>query len=82
MCVGANPRGTNRLLVLEGISEIPESHLGHIDPENEQWSGEITFLKITQLVGSKVHNRALILDTLATSGQGAKLEPFGKFYIL
>lgn len=42
MWVGANPGETNRLLGLEGISEIPKSHLGYMGPENEQWSGERT----------------------------------------
>lgn len=73
---------TKRLLGREGISEIPESHAGSIDAESEDWRGDITGLKTMQLLGSKVHNRAFMVGTLATSGQGAKPEPSGKVDIL
>lgn len=69
MCAGANTGVTKRLLGLKGILEILDSHPGYIDAENDLL--KITCLKITQLVSSKVHNRALMLDTLGTFGQGA-----------
>lgn len=60
MCAGGNTGVTERLVGLKGILEILDSHPGHIDAENEDWRGEKTCLKITQLVGSKVHDRALM----------------------